>query len=87
MNEVRMACINENELQDECKRKNMVIEWKEGRLDVLGVGETHIIGKGVVNGCVNEGLWEGMEGMVIWSGLNEEYKGRAKEGVAFLLSP
>ena len=64
----------------------MVNEWKEGRMDVLGVSETHLRGKGAVEGSVSEGLWEGVEGMVVWSGVKEEYKGRAKEGVAILLS-
>ena len=85
--EMRVGCVNMNGLNDECKRMNMINEWMNGRLDVLGVSETHLRGKGAAEGSIREGVWRGVEGMVVWSGLQEEYKGKAKEGVAILLSP
>ncbi len=32
------------------------------------------------------GVWEGMEGGVVWSGMKEGSKGRGKEGCALLMS-
>ena len=51
-------------------------------MDVIGIQETLINGCGVI-GCMvgNESeVWEGMEGGVVWCGVDEKGKGREKEG-------
>ncbi len=62
---------------------------KKGRLDVIGLQETHMKGCGVVeclggNECL---IWEGMEGGVVWCGGDEKSRDRGKEGWALLLFP
>lgn len=51
---------------------------------ICGVSETHLVGKGVWDMEGNEvKLWNGW---VAWSGVNEGYKGRKREGVAVLMA-
>ena len=85
---MRMVAMNVNGMGDERKRHEIVEFFKEKKIDVLAVSETHMKGNGLwmsENG-ENSKLWEGLEGGVCWSGLNEEYKGRVKEGCAILMS-
>ena len=86
---MRVAAFNTNGMQDQNKRRELVESFKKGRIDVLGVGETHMRGQG--SGEYGRGneckIWEGMDGGVVWTGLDEGYKGRGKEGCAILLSP
>ena len=86
---MRVAAVNINGMQDQNKRRELVESFKKGRIDVLGVGETHMRGQG--SGEYGRGneckIWEGMDGGVVWTGLDEGYKGRGKEGCAILLSP
>jgi len=85
---MRMAAFNVNGMQGEIKRRELVESFKKGKIDVLGVGETHMRGQGIgVYGSGNEcKIWDGMEGGVVWTGLDEKYKGKGKEGCAILLS-
>ena len=69
---VRIVCFNSNGVMDDNKRKMSVDSSMEGRVDVLGLSETHLFGQGVVrsesgSGC---GMWEGMKGGVVWAGLD-----------------
>ncbi|MCP5003018.1 MAG: hypothetical protein GY941_03575 [Planctomycetes bacterium] len=85
---MRVGCVNVNGMTDACKRREVVECFKSGSLDVLGVGETHMKGKGMFecgSECENM-TWEGMKGGVVWTGLDEGYKGRGKEGCALLVS-
>ena len=85
---MRMVAINVNGMQDERKRREIVEIFKEKKLDVLAVGETHMKGNGwwMSESGESSRLWQGLEGGVCWSGLSEEYKGRGKEGCAILMS-
>ena len=78
-----IGSINVNGLNEERKRREVVEEFNESGLDVLGVQETHLLGKGEGG---QRGVWKGMKGWTCWSGMSEEYKGRKKMGVAVLLS-
>ncbi len=55
-------------------------------MDVLGVSETHLKGCGMRDGRDEDevGLWEGLEGGVVWTGIE---RGRGKEGCAIMVSP
>ena len=60
---MRVGCINVNGMTEEGKRRELVECFKRGRLDVLGVGETHMKGNGTTD-CGMESeckTWEGME--------------------------
>ena len=76
--------MNVNGMQDERKRREIVEKFKERKIDVLAVGETHMRGSGFWMSENEEmnGLWKGLEGGVCWSGLPDGYKGRRKEGCA-----
>ncbi len=54
-----------------------------GRVDVLGVSETHVRGRGMSDG--REGMWKSVPGGVVWTGMDERYKGRGKEGCAIVM--
>ena len=86
--DLRVACFNANEMKDERKRREIIDRCMKGRVDVLGLGETHLKGQGMCECKRGEGggLWEGMEGGAVWAGLEETYKGKAKEGCAILVS-
>ena len=61
---LRVASLNANGMSVDGKRKEVMEGVKNGRLDIIGVQETHMKGCGVME-CVrgNEcGIWEGMEG-------------------------
>ena len=82
-----MVCFNVNGMNEEYKREGLMREMTEGRIDVCGVSETHLVGKGVwKEGENEERLWKGWKGWVAWSGLKEGYKGKKKEGVAVFVS-
>ncbi len=68
------------------KRKEVIGMCRKGKIDELGISETHLKGCGVVDGRDEDegGLWEGLEGGVIWSGIE---KGRGREGCALVVSP
>lgn len=53
-----------------------------GKLDVLGVIETHWEGCGVweCRSKNKEGLWDGFKGVIVWTGAE---KGRVKEGCTY----
>ena len=58
---MRVAAFNTNGMQDQNKRRELVESFKKGRIDVLGVGETHMHGQyGRGNECK---IWEGMDGV------------------------
>ena len=65
------------------KRKEVIDMWEKGKIDVLGMSETHLKGCGVVDGGDEDegGLWEGPEGGMIWAGVE---RGRGKEGCALM---
>ena len=86
--QIRAVCFNANGLNDESKRRSVVESCVKGRVDILGLSETHLKGQGKCackKGDVGS-LWEGMEGGAVWTGLDEECKGRGKEGCAILMS-
>ena len=76
--------MNVNGIGDEEKRRGMIENFVNGRVDVLGVSETHIRGTGMSDG--KEGMWEGVPGGVVWTGMDEKYRGRSKEGCAIVMS-
>ena len=80
---IKVGSYNVNGVNDVCKRRELV-EWFNGSgMEVLGVQETHVIGRGV-DGTESE--WEGLNGWACWSGMNEGERGRKRMGVALLLS-
>ena len=85
---VRVAAININGCQDEVKRNEMINEFAKGKLDVLGVSETHIRGQGSWYSEKEEEceLWRNLTGGCVWSGRGEEEKGRGREGCAIVMS-
>ena len=85
---MKLVAMNVNGMQDERKRREIVERFRERKIDVLAVGETHMKGNGYWMND-NDGsnrLWEGLEGGVCWSGLDVTYKGRGREGCAILMS-
>lgn len=62
----------------------MTENFVNGRVDVLGVSETHIRGTCVSDG--REGMWEGVPRVVVWTGIDEKYRGRSEEGCAIVMS-
>ena len=86
--EVRIASINVNGINDWCKRREVIESAKEGCIDVLGIGETHLRGCGEWVGGRDgrTSIWEGVEGGVVWAGISEGCKGRAREGCALVFS-
>ncbi len=81
-----VVSLNVNGMNDRGKRKEVVDIFERGRTDVLGVIETHLKGCGVKGGRDEdeEGLWEGLEGGVVWIGIE---KGRGKERCATMIFP
>jgi len=55
---------------------------------VLGLSETHLLGQGIAGGDSGGecSVWEGIKGGTIWTGLDENYSGRQKEGCAIIMS-
>ena len=80
---LKIGSLNVNGINNEQKRKEVVVQFSESDLDVLGLQETHLVGEGTEEG---NKLWEGLRGIACWSGLKEGYKGKKKEGVAILMS-
>ncbi len=64
---MRVGYINVNGMTDEYQRKDVVESFKRERLDILGVGETYMKGKGMMDcGSKNESkTLEGIEGGVV----------------------
>ena len=87
-NEMRIAAVNVNGINDWYKRREVIESAKKGCIDVLGVGETHIRGCGewVHGRDGNSSVWEGVEGGVVWTGISEGCKEKAREGCALILS-
>ena len=81
-------CFNTNGINDANKRRLIIESSVKGRVDVLGLSETHLKGQGTCACKVGDvgSLWDGMNGGAVWTGLNEDYKGRGKEGCAILMS-
>ena len=54
----------------------------------MGVQETHLKGCGVyVSGQGDESeLWQGVEGCVVWCGMEAESRGRGREECALVIS-
>ena len=75
---VRVAAININGCQDEVKRNEMINEFAKGKLDVLGVSETHIRGQGSWYSEKEEEceLWRNLTGGCVWSGRGGRGKGK-----------
>ncbi len=65
---LRVASFNVNGMSAESKRKEVVEGVRKGRLDVIGVQETHMKGCGV-----REGL--GVNECEIWKGWKEQWCG------------
>ena len=86
--ELRIAAINVNGINDWVKRREVLENAKKGCIDVLGIGETHLRGCGewVYGRDGSSSLWEGVEGGVVWTGISEGCKGRAREGCALVFS-
>ena len=61
---IRAVCFNANGLKDEQKRRMVVESCMKGRVDVLGLSETHLSGVGVGECGVGSecGRWEGIIG-------------------------
>ena len=86
---IRAVCFNANGLSNERKRKMLVEGCIKGRVDILGLSETHMIGEGVAGCRVGEddGPWEGLVGGAVWAGLKDKPKaGRGKERCVILMS-
>ena len=85
---IRAVCFNVNGLKDENKRRMVIESCMKGRVDVLGLSETHLSGVGAGKCGVGSegGRWEGMVGGAVWTGLDDGYRGREKEGYAILMS-
>ncbi len=86
---LRIPSFNVNGMSVESKRKGVMEGLKKGRLDVIGLQEMHMRRCGIME-CVGGNeceIWEGMEGGVVWHGVDEKSRGRGKEGCALLLSP
>ena len=85
---IRAVCFNANGLKDEYKRRMVIESCMKGRVDVLGLSETHLSGVGAGKCGVGSecGRWEGMVGGAVWMGLDDGYRGRGKEGCAILMS-
>ena len=62
------------------RRRELVESFERGMFDVMGVQETYVKGCRVIDfviGSESE-VWEGMEGRVVWCGLNEKKQGKRK---------
>ncbi len=83
---MKVVSLNVNGMNDRGKRRETVDMFERGGIDVLGVSETHLKGCGMKDGREEDegGLWEGLEGGIVWVGIE---KGRGKEGCAFMASP
>jgi len=81
---MRLVSFNANGISDEGKRQVLIENFVNGRVDVLGVSETHVRGRGMSDGA--GGMWEGVPGGVVWTGMDETYKGKSKEGCAIVMS-
>ncbi len=59
----------------------MIETFMNRGMDILGVQETHMRGSGMLECKVDgeRGVWEDMEGGVVWSGMKEGSRGRGKE--------
>ncbi len=68
------------------ERGEIVNMFERGRIDVLGVSETHLKGCGMKDGREEDegGLREELEGGVVWAGIE---KGRGREACAIMASP
>ena len=86
---IRAVCFNANGLNDEGKRRMVVEGCIKGKVDILALSETHMIGEGVAECGVGKenGPWEGLVGGAVWKGLEKKPKsGRGTEGCAILMS-
>ena len=85
---VRVAAININGCQDEVKRNEMINEFAKGKLDVLGVSETHIRGQGSWYSEKEEEceLWKNLTGGCVLSGRGDGERGKGREGCAIVMS-
>ena len=80
---MRVGSWNVNGVNEEQKRREIVNEFNESGMDVLGLQETHLLGEGVDG---RDSRWEGLKGWACWSGMSDGYKGKKKMGVALLMS-
>ena len=85
---LRVVAWNANGIREEGKRREMIETARRKNVDVLAVTETHLKGKGWLGDGDDDGggIWQGVEGGVVWGGLDEKYKGRSKGGVAIIVS-
>ncbi len=83
---VRIVSLKVNGMNAHEKRKEVIDMCGRGKIDVLGLSETHLRGSGMLDGRDEDegGLWEGLEGGVIWTGVERE---RGKKGCALMVSP
>ncbi len=82
---MKVISLNVNGMNDRGKTREIVEMFERGRIDVLGVSETDLKGCGMKDGRQEDegGLWEGLDGGVVWAGIE---KGRGKEGCAIMAS-
>ena len=68
------------------KRREAESFGREG-LDVMEIQETSTKGCGVMDCTLGSDreVWEGMEGRMVWCVVDDNSKGRGKEGSAFLM--
>ena len=57
---LKIGSLNVNGINNEQKRKEVVVQFSESDLDVLGLQETHLVGEGTEEG---NKLWEGLRGI------------------------
>ncbi len=83
---IRVVSLNVIGMNDRGKRREIVEMFERGRIDALGVSETHMKGCGMKDGREEDegGLWEGLEGGVVWAGIE---RGREKVWCARRASP
>ncbi len=83
---IRVETLNVSGINAQENRKEVVDMFKRGKINILGMSETHLEECGVTDGRDEDEreLWEGLEGGLVWTGIG---KGRRKEGCAIMVSP
>ncbi len=73
----RIARVSWNANGLNVRNRREMKEMFKKEMDVLGVQETHMRGSGMLECKMGGecGIWEGMEGVVVWSGMKEGSRG------------
>lgn len=79
-----VVCVNMNGMNEGWKKREIRELFTRGKVEILGVGETHPKGCGVLGyeGAYENGQWEGLEKGVIWAGI-EQGRGEERKGVEY----